>query len=241
MPAPPMFDARLLRTRLLSPSVRELTFKREDGAPMAHEPGQWVSLILPLESGEVRRSYSIASPPRADGTFEIAVTHVLGGPGSSFLHDMAEGDLLRAIGPQGFFTRAKDAGASLFVATGTGVTPLRSMIHAARDHGDASSMVLLFGVRHDEDRLYADELAELSKELPHFRVEYTISQPSAAWAGRTGYVQTHVRALFEELAKDGVAPHAYICGLKRMIDAVRDLMKNEMQLPRQQVHSERYD
>ena len=62
------------------------------------------------------------------------------------------------------------------------------------------------------------------------------------WPGRRGYVQTHVRELFGELAaKNEGAPHAYICGLERMVSSVRDLLRKEMGLPREQVHSERYD
>jgi len=227
---------------MLSPNVRALHFVREDGAPMSHAPGQWISLILPLPEGEVRRSYSIASPPRGDGSLDIAVTHVSGGPGSSYLHTMQPGATLRAIGPQGLFLRTPKIGPSLFVATGTGVTPLRSMLHAALDAGETTPMRLIFGVRKEEDRLYRGELEKLEHAHPNFRAEYTLSQGSDAWQGRRGYVQTHVKALFEELAKDDPsAPHVYICGLKKMIDGVRDLLKNDMQVPRQQVHSERYD
>lgn len=241
MAAPPTFDVRLLRAQMLSPNVRQLHFVREDGAPMAHAPGQWISLILPLAEGEVRRSYSIASPPRGDGTLEIAITHVSGGPGSTYLHVLEPGETLRAIGPQGLFLRTPKAGPSLFVATGTGVTPLRSMLHAALDAGETDQMLLLFGVRTEEDRLYREELEAMQAKFPQFRAEYTLSRGADAWQGRRGYVQTHVKGLFEELAQGGATPHVYICGLKKMIDGVRELLKNDMQLPRQQVHSERYD
>ena len=241
MAAPPIFDVRLESATMLSPNVRELRFVRLDQGPMAHAPGQWVSLILPLAEGEVRRSYSIASPPRADGSFEVAITHVNGGPGSTYLHAMEPGQTLRAIGPQGLFLRTPNVGPSLFVATGTGVTPLRSMLHAALDAGETNRMTLIFGVRTEADRLYQDELRALSAKHPHFHAEYTLSRPGDAWQGRHGYVQTHVRELYDQLAQGGATPHVYICGLKKMIDGVRELLKNDMQLPRQQVHSERYD
>src|SRR5690349_16257527 len=84
MPLPPTFEARLVENRALTPTVRELTFARDGGEPFEFEAGQWVSLVLPLPTGELRRSYSIASPPTAGSSqFQIAVTHVAGGPGSS--------------------------------------------------------------------------------------------------------------------------------------------------------------
>ncbi len=243
MPPPPTFDVRLARARMLSPSVRELTFERLDGLAFEFAAGQWVSLVLPLAEGEARRAYSIASPPAGTSAFEIAVTHVEGGPGSTYLHALAEGDTLRAIGPQGFFTRPRGAThPALFVGTGTGVTPLRSMIRDALAHGDPSPLELVFGVRRESDRLYRDELESLAERHPHFRVSYTLSRPTEAWSGLTGYVQTHVEARYRALAAAGAeAPHVYICGLERMVGAVRDLLRKQMGLDRKLVHSERYD
>jgi CDP-4-dehydro-6-deoxyglucose reductase, E3 len=243
MPAPPTFDVRLARARMLSPSVRELDFERADGAIFEFQAGQWVSLVLPLPDGEGRRAYSIASPPGGSSGLSIAVTKVEGGPGSSFLHELAEGGIIRAIGPHGFFTRPRGAlHPSLFVGTGTGVTPLRSMILDALSSGDESPLTLLFGVRHTWDRLYGDELQELASAHPNLRVEFTLSQPPDGWTGRRGYVQLHVEELWRDLvAKGGPPAHAYICGLERMVGTVRDHLRKQMGVDRKQVHSERYD
>lgn len=251
MPPPPTFDVRLARARMLSPQVRELGFERADGVRFDFQAGQWVSLVLPLGEGEARRAYSIASAPDASPGFEIAVTKVDGGPGSTFLHELAVGGTLRALGPQGFFTRPRPGGhPALFVGTGTGVTPLRSMIRDALAAGETSPMTLLFGVRHEIDQLYREELEELTSRHANFRAFYTISQPGPTWSGLTGYVQTHVERLFRELETAGPAatvpaaatsPHVYICGLERMVGAVRDLLRKQMLLDRKQVHSERYD
>jgi CDP-4-dehydro-6-deoxyglucose reductase len=224
---------------MLTPNVRELTFERSDAAPMIFEAGQWLNAILPAPAS--KRSYSIASPPDGSPRFDVAVTRVAGGPGSTWLHAVEPGAALRFIGPQGFFTRPPaTASPSLMIATGTGVTPMRSMMHAAIAAGSHAPMWLLLGVRHDEDLLYQDEFQAMASEHPFVRFEPTLSQPRS-WTGRRGYVQTHVRALWEELASLGAAPHAYICGLERMISSVRELLRKDMGLPRQQVHSERYD
>jgi CDP-4-dehydro-6-deoxyglucose reductase len=243
MPPPPTFDVRLARARMLSPSVRELGFERVSGEPFTFQAGQWVSLVLPLAEGEARRAYSIASPPDGSKGFEVAITKVDGGPGSTYLHELPVGETLRVIGPQGFFTRPRGAGhPSLFVGTGTGVTPLRSMIKDALAGGEVTPMILLFGVRHESDRLYCDELEELMKKHPNFRAFYSLSQPSPAWTGLKGYVQTHAESLWRELEASGTgAPHIYICGLERMVGAVRDLLRKQMGVDRKQVHSERYD
>jgi ferredoxin-NADP reductase len=246
MPLPPTFEARLVQARTLTPSVRELTFERLDGQPMAFVPGQWLNALLPLASDgsdTMKRSYSIASAPDGSPRFEIALTRVQGGPGSNWLCALGEASVLRFSGPQGFFTRpVEGAPPSLMVATGTGVTPMRSMVRAAIAAGSRTPMWLLLGVRHEEDLVYESEFDAIKDRFDFFRFESTLSQPLTAWAGRRGYVQRHVRELWDELAAQrGNTPHAYVCGLERMVGSVRELLRKEMGLPRQQVHGERYD
>ena len=259
MPLPPPFDARLVATRMLTPHVRELTFERTDGTPMAFEPGQWVSVSLPASppsspAGDAttedaqaalpgKRSYSIASAPDGSPRFEMAVTRVAGGRGSAWLHGLEPGAVLPFIGPHGFFTRApQNTSPALFVGTGTGLTPLRSMLRAALAAGNRAATWILFGTRREEDILYADELRAIAREHPFVRYEVTLSQPAPSWTGKQGYVQTHVRSLWEDLvARTGQPPHTYVCGLTRMVSSVRDLLRKEMALGRELVHTERYD
>jgi ferredoxin-NADP reductase len=245
MPNPPAFEARLAHARPLSPTVRELSFERLDGAPLTFEAGQWVTLVLPLPEGEVRRAYSIASSPSGTPRFDLAVTQVEAGSASTYLHRLEPGATLTAIGPQGFFTRPVDGALpcpALFVGTGTGVAPLLSMLRAALNRGSTTPLCLLFGVRSRQEILYREELEVLAKTHSHLQVDVTLSRPEAEWPARRGYVQLHVRELYESLAaKSQGAPHAYVCGLERMVGAVRDVLRNQMGLPRQLVHSERYD
>lgn len=240
---PSSFTARLSKARMLSPYVRELTFEKVDGSAFEFEAGQWVNMHM---GPELTRAYSIASEPGKRGTFELAVTKVEGGPGSTYLHDMKEGQTLECTGPQGLFVRRHDV-PTLFVGTGTGVTPLRSMLkHAVAQH-KTEPLWLLFGVRREEDMLYKDELSALTHAHPHVSVHYTLSQASESWMGQRGYVQTHVKAMWEAMAKLAEAqgatekPHVYICGLQKMVTSVREVLRKEMELPRQLVHSERYD
>lgn len=242
---PPTFHVRLVERDLLTSNVCRLLFEKLDGTHFDFEAGQWVNLIIPSEGeGSIRRAYSIASPPLGSPRFELAVTRVETGPGSTFLHTTPLGTELEVVGPQGFFTRPlAKATPSLFVGTGTGLTPLRSMLHHALRQGAESPIWLLFGVREEGDILFRTELEEAARaHSDRIRVEFTLSRAHEAWSGRRGWVQTHVRELWEGLqTASGVDPHVYICGLRDMVDGVRELLKTELKLPRQLVHSERYD
>ena len=169
----------------------------------------------------MRRSYSIASAPDGSPRFEIAVTRVQGGPGSTRLHALEPGAVLRFVGPQGFFTRPPAASElpALMIATGTGVTPMRSMLRAAAAQRRAVDRLapprraprgghpLRRGVSRAGPRapvlpLRADALA-----APRRRGEggAATSRRTCASSGASSR-----RAARER-------PHAYVCGLERMV------------------------
>ncbi len=245
---PPSFYARLVSSRTLTPSVRELTFEKPDG-PMRFAPGQWVNLTLPeAEPGtQLVRAYSIASAPDESSRFSLAVTRVEQGRASKLLHELSLGEQVRVSGPQGFFTRDANAGIpSLFVGTGTGLTPFLSMLRAAAAVRATEPLWLLAGVRTEADCLYSQELTKAAAQLPGLRVHYTLSKPSSDWPGHTGYVQSHLASLWSGLLKElqGTAlppPQVYVCGLERMVKAVREHFRKGLGLPRERVQTERYD
>lgn len=240
---PETFQAELVSARLVTPRVRELVFERVDGAPFHFRSGQWVSLVLPLldeKERPLRRSYSLASVPAQTSRFELVVTRVDGGRGSTWLHEVQVGARIEVKGPQGTFRREEETAPSLFVATGTGVAPFRGMIHDALAGGGESPLWVLFGVRAPADALYREEFEALARVHPRLRFILSMSRPPAEWTGRSGYVQTHVLELWNELSAHG-RPHAYICGVKKMLLEVREVLKKQGAAERHQLHLESYD
>jgi len=229
--------ARIVAARTLSPSVRSLFFSFPEG-PLRFDAGQWLNLYVPTPDGDQKRAYSIASAPHAE-TMELAITLVADGVASPSLHLLEVGSELWIDGPHGFFTRDAQSATlpSLYVATGTGLSPLRSMLLASLQDGRLAPTTLLFGCRSQDDILWRDELDQLRSSVPGLRIEVTLSRPDASWQGRTGYVQNHVAELARALGQ----PHVYICGLNHMVSAVRALCKTELAYDRKSIHSERYD
>jgi CDP-4-dehydro-6-deoxyglucose reductase, E3 len=237
----PRFELELVSTTPLSPSVRSLVLRRTDGAPVEFRPGQFVSLLAPSRPELEKRSYSIASAPLGTDTLELAVTRVEGGAFSNLLHELRPGDTLTGLGPEGLFTRAADdPRPALFVGTGTGLAPLRSMAAAALQTSKSAPLTFLLGFRHEVDILYRAELERWAAEHPTVTVHVTLSRPAPGWGGRAGYVQTHLA----ELVRAHPAPQdlqVFICGLTKMVTAVKDLARGELALPRRHVHTERFD
>jgi len=232
-----MRKAKLVSTRTLTPNVRELTF--DPGRDFEFESGQWVSFRIPAIEGEdLARSYSIASAPRSDGKFDIAVTRVEEGPGSNYLHALEVGAELTISRAQGFFTQDEFERPLIMVANGTGVCPFRAMLQQLAAKGDfAHPVSLLLGVRTTEDILYRDEFDALARER-NLDFVPTLSRPSDDWTGRRGYVQSHLAELVGRY--DG-ACDVYICGLSKMVKDVRKLLKGELGMTKDKIHSERFD
>lgn len=223
----------LLSRTQVTPSVHHLVF--QTSAPFDYLAGQWVKLTL--REG-LTRDYSIASAPSPQmDRFELLVTHVEGGEGSRLLCALNPGANIEMLGPNGLFVCEERHAhlPSIFIATGTGLAPLRAMIQETA-RTSALPMRLLFGCRTESEILCGEEFSNLSVSSD-FQHRITLSRPDATWTGRQGYVQTHL----QEIAAGLEGAHFYICGLRKMVDAVRATLKEQMGVERGRIHSERYD
>jgi len=222
---------------ILSPRVKNLRFKFSEPEPFHFLAGQYVQVIDPAGPKPIRRSYSIASPPLRSDSFDLCVTHVEGGPVSSFIHQLKEGDSVDTMGPLGKFilpeTLPRD---TVFIATGTGIAPFRSMLLDQLERKTSHSLYLLFGNRFEEDILYCDEWESLKRLHPNFFNLWTLSRPAVSWSGEKGYVQEKIQSFIPDPAlKD-----FYLCGLNAMIVQVQEKLAS-LGVPKEQVHYERYD
>ena len=122
--------------------------------------GQYVSVKVAPDG--TRRSYSIASPP--DGkTIELLIDVSPGGMGSQYFLSSNEGDTVEALGPVGIFTLAtkNPKPNRMFIATGSGIAPLRAMtLDSLRKKTALGEVRLLWGMRHEEDLFWQEEFGE---------------------------------------------------------------------------------
>src|SRR3954464_9091093 len=171
------FSLPLAASRMLAPSVRHLEFEREDGAPFAFIPGQFVQVHFHYADGKpTKRSYSVATIGSGDGSavqrLEIAVSYVDGGAATALLANLQEGDSIEASGPYGRFCLMEtDANRRyLLVATGTGVTPYRAMLPQLEKLATRGAQVaLVYGARNEAELLYGDEFEAFARKNPHFQ------------------------------------------------------------------------
>src|SRR5262249_38849243 len=150
--------ARLVRSAPLSELTRHLEFEAEK--PLGFVPGQWLSLTQTKPDGEeITRAYSIASAPDG-GRFALCLNRVQGGFMSNYLCDLPVGTGISVQGPFGNFILRPPLRDTIFIATGTGIAPFRSMLHwllADRERHQGKSFWLLFGSRAEKDIYYHEE------------------------------------------------------------------------------------
>lgn len=228
--------AILIDVREIAPNVRHFVFEVPEVRDFYFVPGQFVSLPHNIGGMEITRPYSIASKPGGN-RFDLCLNLVEYGIFSPWLFSLRPGDEIETSAPLGFFVLRNPQQDALFVATGTGIAPIRSMLEASlAQNSDARQLTLIFGVRYEYGLLYREEFEELAKKHPNFNFRPTLSRPEPTWRGRTGHVQAHlVEAVVERPDMD-----VYICGLKAMVDDVRLLLKG-MGFDRKQIIYEKYD
>jgi ferredoxin-NADP reductase len=230
--------ARLIQFVDIAPGVRHFVFETPEIPRLEFVPGQFVSLSDGVEGKTITRAYSIASAP--DGNrFELCLNRVDEGAFSPHLFDLTPGDAVEMLPPLGTFTLRQPVRDSLLVATGTGIAPFRSIlksgaVNAALNVG--TQFTLLFGVRYESHLLYAKEFEQMARQFPNFRFWPTLTQPGPEWTGRGGRVQTHL----EEAVGGRRDLDFYLCGLRPMVDDVRERLK-AMGFDRKQIRSEKYD
>lgn len=185
--------------------------------------GQYVNIGVPGAPGDaagvaVSRSYSFSSRPGADlATFIIR--NVDGGRMSRYLEQRAKpGDHLTLRGPFGSFYLRPARRPMLFLAGGTGISPILSMIEVlAQDGADGHAISLIYGVHDAADLVEMERIEALQKVIPDFTVTTTCSGPGSMHP-RVGRVTAHFAG--EQL--NGGDIDVYLCGPPDMVEVVRD-------------------
>jgi NAD(P)H-flavin reductase len=208
-------DAKVLRVTEAADDVRIVQLRFPAGVRVKFKAGQYLDVIL--EDG-ARRSFSMANAPQQS---DVAVLHVRVVPGGRFsgevLPGLKQGDILRVELPSGDFWLREGERPLVFVASGTGFAPVKSILETEFRRNSARPMALYWGARSRKDLYLADLPEKWAAQHANFRFVPVLSEPDADWAGRTGFVHRAVMEDYATLAGCEV----YACGVTAMVDAAR--------------------
>lgn len=255
-----LYTAQLEEKLLLSERAQcfHLEFSIPELACFDFIPGQFVSTVAEdAQEKQQTRAYSIASAP-AGNRFDLCVNRVEGGFFSNLLCDLEPGQKVQFHGPHGLFTLRQPLTDSIFIATGTGVAPMRGFTQylfpeCGEDRSLGRDIWLVYGTRHETELYYQKYFKKLSAERRNFHYLSSLSRPHEGWEGLRGYVQDHVAQIVKDRVNGyhfvpvpnpaepvGFDIHAYICGLNEMVSHNRDRLV-ELGWQKKQVIFERYD
>jgi CDP-4-dehydro-6-deoxyglucose reductase len=228
---------RIQKMERLADDVMVLQLKLPANERLQFLAGQYLEFLLKDGS---RRSFSMGNAPHNDEFLELHVRHVAGGQFTDHVFGkMKERDILRFEGPLGtFFLREDSDKPAVFVASGTGFAPIKSILEHAFKKGVTRPMTLYWGGRRPKD-LYMNDLASRwAAEHPGFKYVPVVSEalPEDAWTGRTGFVHRAVMQDFPDLSGHQV----YACGVPIMVDSARKDFVQQCRLPELEFYADSF-
>jgi ferredoxin-NADP reductase len=150
--------------------VKIFTLQPADGRPLPYKAGQYLTLVHHSTHGEVRRSYSITSSPALDEPLSIGVKRIENGLFSRMLVDNTHvGDKLTSAGVAGLFTIPEDTTPFkqiFFLAAGSGITPIYSLLKTLLNAHPELSAVLLYSNSTPERAMFLEPLRKLAIDFP---------------------------------------------------------------------------
>jgi len=229
----------------LTPDIKVVRFSVLDPPEgLRFRPGQYVQLQVPpyarSRTAEYR-AYSLASSLADPHHVELVITEVEGGIVSTYVHErLKTGDTMTLRGPFGdFFLRESDR-ELLFVATGSGLAPIRAMLYQLEQESTSRKIRFFFGDRRPFDLLFQEEMKAFEDRLPDFRYVPTLSRvtPEDRWQGETGRVT--------DLIEKHVFPSrtlemdVYICGAPAMVHSSIDRLR-EKGVPEERIYFDKFE
>jgi ring-1,2-phenylacetyl-CoA epoxidase subunit PaaE len=192
----------------------------------AYLPGQHVAVRLQHDGREIRRSYSLCAPA-GGGELHIAVKVEAGGIFSTFANsELAVGDEVEVMTPQGSFTVAVDPASTLHVAAvaaGSGITPIMALATAVLGGSPHTTFTLVYSSRTAEQVMFLDELADLKDRfLGRLAVHHVLTREqrlSPVHSGRLSPERLDV--LFDRILPPATVDEWFLCGPVDLVTELR--------------------
>ncbi len=217
---------RCVRVTPETHDVKTFTFVTDPPRIISYKPGQFITLEAPIDGKIIRRSYTISSSPSRPYTLTITVKRAHNSTVSKWLHEnVAPGRELHIFGPNGTFSCFHGpAQKLLFIAAGSGITPIMSMLRWLSDTASPADVVLINNVRTPNDIIFERELYLIGSKLGDtLRLGIVPAQVQAGqvWNGLTGHFDER---LLSHFAPDFLEREVYICGPAGYMETVKGLL-----------------
>lgn len=231
------FSARCIRKTQETPDTFSYEFAPVNAQFKPFAAGAHINVRLPAgENGKIiQRTYTLSSSPKTLPTFTLTVKRVKEGCVSNWLADHLEPgaslDFTQAAGD--FILPEQTPGRLLFIAAGSGITPMMSMLRFLSETANKSEIDCLYYARSPEDIIFHKQLATLSNSMKGLRVNYCVEQANDDWFGLSGRINREHFSELEKLSKYEI----YLCGPAPFMAAACQTLKT-LGVEEYQIHKE---
>ena len=225
----------------LTHDIKEVRLLLKDPPSITTKAGQYIQFEVP-EYGDldesVYRAYSMASPPGDSTHVELEIRLVPNGICTTYVHEvLKEGDPVTINGPYGDFFLRETEDNIIFIAGGSGMAPIKSILLDMEQRGIQRKATYFFGARSKRDLFLLDKMRELEEKMPNFKFVPALSEPLEEdnWEGEVGLITDVVRRMVEEAPSS----EAYLCGSPGMIDACIKVL-HELKVPEENIFYDKF-
>ena len=189
--------------------------------------GQYITLKTSINGESVRRSYSICSSP-LDNELRVAIKKVPGGIFSSFANDILQkGDPLEVMPPNGKFNTPlspNNKNKYIAFASGSGITPIISIIKTTLHTEADSSFTLIYGNKNRHSIIFKEQLEALKNiYIGRLSIVYILSREKTDAAIHFGRIDANkAELLCQHLIEPLTAAGIFLCGPSEMIFSVKE-------------------
>ncbi len=229
------YKAKVSSIDQVSPKVYRFRFQLTEPQTVSFTAGQY----LLLDVNGAYRQYSISSSPSQNTYVETAVDITPMGLGSKYLMGLKKGEEVSFRAPLGMFTLKKTGAPVVFLATGTGVVPLKSMIHQLTEDNYPQPYKLIWGLRERRSIYFDKEWQEIRVQNPNFDYLYCLSREENPDGPRQmkGHVQDALAALSpEELGRS----EFYICGRFQTVEDLKGFLIDKLKIHPDRLNYEKF-
>ena len=221
-----LFEKKIIPSKIsviekLTDDVIKVVLRIPPNSNFNFNSGQYVNVI----KGNLTRSYSIANSSNHKNQLEFFIKNYINGLMSEYFFKEAKiNDLLRLEGPIGtFFLRDSSFKNIIFLATGTGIAPIKSILEGLEKSHQLyqnKNLWVFIGARYKNDLFW-----EPNSETLNIKYIPVLSRQDNDWNGEKGYVQDIV--LKQEIDLENT--QVYACGSYNMINSAKELFfKNNL-------------
>lgn len=213
--------------------TKTFRFELPANATLDMLPGDFLYVHATLSGKQIKRAYTPSSLPGITGSFDVTVKRYDTGTISKYLHEQKIGDMVLMSGPNsgGHWVdgMAKQVG---FVAGGTGITPMVSIIRWILTKKIDAELWLIFANKTEQDIIFRQEWDHYVRNYPNFHCHYLLEQPPAGWTDGTGRITPDL--LRQYLPSPGPDTCVFLCGPPPMVDSLETTLK-EFGYPEQSI------